>query len=491
MSVKVGRNEPCPCGSGKKYKRCCARRSAGISEPAELVWRRLRGLLDEHHAAMLDFTLRTYGPVGLNEAWIDFTAGEEEEFDPETPFIELFFTWMNHWWMPDGFGDLPCPERAKEQEPTRFWLQRHGAKAPRLLRQHLEACLEMHFSFHEVLDVDPGKGLVLMDLLLQTRHEVLEKAASQSLEPGQIIFGGLVETEGVTLIEGMGSTALEVRHKLAIIDWRESFREELVELEVEPTRENLQEHLREHSDELVHGYLDWVDELHHPPLPEVVNTDGEPLEPQRLLFDIDDAEAAFAALSHLDFEWDPEDIGEWVERDAEGGLLKARIDWKRPGNAQHPSWENTILGKLSIEPGRLSVEVNSNERAARLRELVTEALGDAARYRLTSRESLEAALSDPSRHASSEASEAEQEALLENPDVQAFLQNHLAAHYAVWPEQPLPALGGQTALEAVQTPLGREKVEALLKDFESKSARMRPTPDPEVFERLRQRLGLL
>jgi uncharacterized protein YecA (UPF0149 family) len=21
--IKVGRNEPCPCGSGKKYKKCC------------------------------------------------------------------------------------------------------------------------------------------------------------------------------------------------------------------------------------------------------------------------------------------------------------------------------------------------------------------------------------------------------------------------------------------------------------------------------------
>jgi uncharacterized protein YecA (UPF0149 family) len=21
--VKIGRNEPCPCGSGKKWKRCC------------------------------------------------------------------------------------------------------------------------------------------------------------------------------------------------------------------------------------------------------------------------------------------------------------------------------------------------------------------------------------------------------------------------------------------------------------------------------------
>jgi len=22
-NVKIGRNEPCPCGSGKKYKKCC------------------------------------------------------------------------------------------------------------------------------------------------------------------------------------------------------------------------------------------------------------------------------------------------------------------------------------------------------------------------------------------------------------------------------------------------------------------------------------
>lgn len=27
LGIKVGRNEPCPCGSGKKFKRCCG--SAG------------------------------------------------------------------------------------------------------------------------------------------------------------------------------------------------------------------------------------------------------------------------------------------------------------------------------------------------------------------------------------------------------------------------------------------------------------------------------
>ena len=25
VSKKVGRNEPCPCGSGKKYKNCCGK----------------------------------------------------------------------------------------------------------------------------------------------------------------------------------------------------------------------------------------------------------------------------------------------------------------------------------------------------------------------------------------------------------------------------------------------------------------------------------
>lgn len=25
LSRRVGRNEPCPCGSGKKYKKCCGR----------------------------------------------------------------------------------------------------------------------------------------------------------------------------------------------------------------------------------------------------------------------------------------------------------------------------------------------------------------------------------------------------------------------------------------------------------------------------------
>ena len=34
MMARIGRNSPCPCGSGKKYKRCCGALDQGHSGPA-------------------------------------------------------------------------------------------------------------------------------------------------------------------------------------------------------------------------------------------------------------------------------------------------------------------------------------------------------------------------------------------------------------------------------------------------------------------------
>jgi hypothetical protein len=65
--MKLGRNDPCPCGSGKKYKHCCL--NAGnaqvaapqVAAPTDLTWRRMRGLLDGFPNEMLRFTKQAYG----------------------------------------------------------------------------------------------------------------------------------------------------------------------------------------------------------------------------------------------------------------------------------------------------------------------------------------------------------------------------------------------------------------------------------------------
>ena len=44
---KVGRNEPCPCGSGKKYKKCCwLKDDGGLADRTVAAEARLRGLED-------------------------------------------------------------------------------------------------------------------------------------------------------------------------------------------------------------------------------------------------------------------------------------------------------------------------------------------------------------------------------------------------------------------------------------------------------------
>jgi hypothetical protein len=34
--AKIGRNAPCPCGSGKKYKRCC--QNQPMAKPDDVLW---------------------------------------------------------------------------------------------------------------------------------------------------------------------------------------------------------------------------------------------------------------------------------------------------------------------------------------------------------------------------------------------------------------------------------------------------------------------
>lgn len=40
MTEKIGRNDPCPCGSGKKFKQCCflTKGGSGVKRKLSAVW---------------------------------------------------------------------------------------------------------------------------------------------------------------------------------------------------------------------------------------------------------------------------------------------------------------------------------------------------------------------------------------------------------------------------------------------------------------------
>jgi len=179
--------------------------------------------------------------------------------------------------------------------------------------------------------------------------------------------------------------------------------------------------------ELIERYLEIADDLLHPRPPVIQNTDGEPLELHRLVFDIDSPEPVLRALADLDFEATAEELVARAERGSRGELKRVAWDWKKAGNRMHKNWSNTILGHLEIKGRKLIAEVNSARRALELRVLIESRFRDEVRFRADRIQSVKKL---PARQAPSgrAADGMDWDAVrLEGPDVTAAVQQLMAA----------------------------------------------------------------
>jgi hypothetical protein len=155
--------------------------------------------------------------------------------------------------------------------------------------------------------------------------------------------------------------------------------------------------------------------------------------------------------------------------------------------------KTVLMGRIRIENCKLTVEVNSVARAKAVRATIEELLGERARYRRSRKQSMESVVppmtGGPGIRAA--ARSAENEELMQHPEVRAQLAEMQRRHYEGWPDIPLPALNGRTPRDAVKDPDGREMVEALISQFERDVVAMSVSTPREVFSKLRERLGLL
>lgn len=85
MDIKVGRNDPCPCGSGKKYKKCC-----GANEVISLS-QVLESDIDDLEKQLLHFSLRNYGNQ-IEESFENFQQEYELKNEDEITFFEFVHT---------------------------------------------------------------------------------------------------------------------------------------------------------------------------------------------------------------------------------------------------------------------------------------------------------------------------------------------------------------------------------------------------------------
>ena len=480
ITAKPGRNDPCPCGSGTKYKHCCLT-TADTINPDDLLWQRVRRAIDGLAGDLLNFADTRYGIKAIYEAWDEFVLWDETPFEPESPYFGLFMPWFLFEWVPDRI-ESDVPEATRDGLTLgQGYLRRKGKYLDPLRARYVEQCCAAAFSFHDVAAVQAGRGFVLRDIFTGEEAEVAERSGSQSAQVGDILYAKVVRIDGLAMVDGCTPIAFPPIEKAEILDLRAAMPGGHPVLT--PAI------LKEWDGEIRDLYLDIADRLLNPQLPTLQNTDGDALLFHKLHFDIPSPRAAFDALKHLCITASEDELLADAVFDSAGELCKIEFPWQKTGNKQNPSWDNTVLGTIAIDCGKLTVEVNSENRAEAARALVEGLLHGQARYQTTVIESAQAMLERSEERGASPRMK-ETEDLNAHPEVQAQLQQMLRDYYRDWPHQAVPALHGLTPLAAMQTQDGPEMVEALLLQIERHGKQQQPPLDPAILAELRATLGL-
>ncbi|MEK6695938.1 MAG: SEC-C metal-binding domain-containing protein [Candidatus Deferrimicrobiota bacterium] len=450
---KVGRNDPCPCGSGLKYKKCCLGKNQAAPSRSE----------DEHTAVGTAVAwLKTCYPEEVEETILldYFGDPDEEEFDSLHDLSDglkgMLEINVGEWLLTDAFLEI----EGKRVRAIDLVLGMGGPLLPARGKEWLHALGENPLSLYEVRQATPGEGLELKDLLRREAPvvKVLERTASRSLVRWDTFGARLAREDDRWVLTGAlypmdRERALEcceeiLREMGGEEDWGEEISRDLVGC-------------------IISEY--WLEQLTEKrPLPKVVDAStGEPIALTTDRYRVSDWDALIGILS--------------AQPDVEGDLLEGWVRFEPLENEARRS--RAALTKKSADA--LEVFCRTLKLADEARRWLEEIAGTVVRFK--GRE-----IVDPMSPKAREATRKSPQPKIP-PELKVQVEREfLRRHYERWPDEPLPALGGKTPKAAVRTKKGRQAVIELLKEFELHEARkaLGGGGEPFDFGFLWKRLGL-
>lgn len=445
---KIGRNDLCPCGSGKKYKKCHL-----LVQDAS------------HNVAAARMALHTQ-----DRELVTLMLGFAEERFGQTFFDHVHEAFGNNEEAASLWGHWAVYHACIQGRPVADWfLEERGGRLTAAERDWIAAQQAAWLGMWEVTDVTPGESLTLQDLLTGATRQVREVSASQFLVSRDVVLGRIVDQGKQSLLCGMHQRSLP---PLAAADVLQQVRTRLrLKKAIPPERlrsETIGCYILARWDQTIARLLEQAKTP-----PRLRNTDGDDLLATVDHFIIQEAgrAAVLAKLASIDGA----DVD---DGDAPGTNTCVLTRADSAGAARG----RTILGIARIAATGLSLETNSQKRADALRCTIEAACGPLIRHRGREHSDPTSPLVQSSLRGTSEA--------LDTPEIHAFIRQHKEQHYATWADTALPALNGKTPREAVKTAAGKTRVDALLKDMENHENRMSPQGSRMSFVELRGALGL-
>lgn len=475
--MTVQRNAPCPCGSGRKYKHCCGRTAVqAFPAPVRLV----KAQLDPAQNALLRFASREYGIDAVAEAWEEFCPYDFDQDDYDDALLAeafdgdeggLFTSWFLTLW-PAEPGETPFPDAwPTELTVAAQFLARGVPRATPQVRRFIEAWRHAPLSFWEVTEVEPGLGVRLRDHCLGREHRVYDRSVSQIVARWDNLFAQIIEVDGVHVFGAVGSRLVPARLTPRLRAFGAGLRAK--------AGSDAPEALIDYDLDLLSLYYEVVEEMGRTTTPVLQNTDGEALVPTRSTFALDNiglAELRAALLALPDIEVDDEDDRE-----------PTRFVWlvDSPGK----DIPNTLMGRLSLEDGKLETECNSRERDAALRRMLEKALGRRVRHETTEAEPLDLESAMGGGRSPRVGRGLDGPAATEPPEFAILERQFMGDLIRKWASESVPALEGRTPKQVVRSAAGRQKVIDLINGWENMMDRTGKGYGAE-FNALRRSLGL-
>jgi SEC-C motif len=176
---KIGRNDPCSCGSGKKYKQCCLINAVEApQEPDETGLERAAEWLLHHHQ-------NEFMRAVLSDFFTAFPFEKLQSLEQEDPegFARLMALSME-WLIAEGFLSF----KRQVHKASDFVLQSRSLKLTSGQRQWIELLAKAPLSLYELESIE-GENLVFRDLLTtpETRVTIQDPELAESL-PLEIIL---------------------------------------------------------------------------------------------------------------------------------------------------------------------------------------------------------------------------------------------------------------------------------------------------------------
>lgn len=414
FAVTVGRNDPCPCGSGRKYKKChlaadeaprAAERSGTVSPLHDLDQRLVHDILE--------LVVRRFPGELAEEVEI---LDSHPSMTPQ--FVAPWLAYVTH------FEGRTAVEWFFEE---RAWSLSRGAV------DWLAAQQESWLSIWEILEVEPGHHLVLRDLLTFRERTVHEVSGSRMTEPGFIVLGRIVDLGDVSTICGLHATPLRpARGSLVVEKIRKVLRRKGA---VPPDRLRGLKVARRMLNEWSNAVA-----LASTP-PRLANSDGDPilLTTDRWQFDGRSRNAIAGRIASI----------QGAKQQESGTFVLLREE----------GWDITIIGGVRIDAGTISLETNSVSRAEALSARIEHACGELLGAHIRSHADPVAMLNE--RTSAPPASRRERTD--EENSIVLEVKNR---YYSRWTDEPVPALDGKTPREMVRTASGRRRVEKILQEIE-------------------------